>query len=207
MGAARFDFFPSSGSGFAHGNRIHWLCGEVSANLAAARVVFSTSSGSRFAHGNRIHWLCGKASANLAAARVVFSTSSGSGFAHGNRIHWLCGKASANLAAARVVFSNSSGPGFAHGNRIHWLSGQGDANIGAGGPRNSADCTGQADKETLYYEYQGGLIEMTKNQKRDILDAIENTILFIIFLLLTPVMVCWELAKDTNKKGRYRRRR
>ena len=71
---------------------------------------------------------------------------------------------------------------------------------------NSADCTGQADKETLYYEYQGGLIEMTKNQKRDILDAIENTILFIIFLLLTPVMVCWELAKDTNKKGRYRRR-
>ena len=48
---------------------------------------------------------------------------------------------------------------------------------------------------------------MTKNQKRDILDAIENTILFIIFLLLTPVMVCWELAKDTNKKGRYRQRR
>lgn len=48
---------------------------------------------------------------------------------------------------------------------------------------------------------------MTKNQKRDILDAIENTILFIIFLLLTPVMVCWELAKDTNKNGRLRRRR
>lgn len=45
---------------------------------------------------------------------------------------------------------------------------------------------------------------MTNKEKRDL---IENIILLIIFLLLLPVMVCWELAKDTNKKGRYRRRR
>jgi|GEM_PF-3468495 len=45
---------------------------------------------------------------------------------------------------------------------------------------------------------------MTDDQKRDL---IENIILLIIFLLLLPVMVCWELAKDTDKKGRYRRRR
>ena len=45
---------------------------------------------------------------------------------------------------------------------------------------------------------------MTDDQKRDL---IENIILLIIFLLLLPVMVCGELAKDTDKKGRYRRRR
>ena len=39
---------------------------------------------------------------------------------------------------------------------------------------------------------------MTNKEKRDL---IENIILLIIFLLLLPVMVCWELAKGTNKKG------
>lgn len=48
---------------------------------------------------------------------------------------------------------------------------------------------------------------MTKNQKRDILDVIENIILFIILLLLLPMIVCWEVMTNTDKKGRYRRRR
>ena len=89
-------FSISSGSGFALGNRIHWFCGEGSANFAAVRVAFSISSGSGFALGNRIHWPCGEASANLATAGVGFSISSGPGFALGNRIHWLSGEGSAN---------------------------------------------------------------------------------------------------------------
>ena len=48
---------------------------------------------------------------------------------------------------------------------------------------------------------------MTKNQKRDILYAIAYTILFIIFLLFLPVLLCWELAKDVDSTGRIRRRR
>ena len=80
-------FSISSGSGFALGNRIHWFCGEGSANFAAVRGAFSISSGPGFAPGNRIHWLSGEGSANLAAAMVAFPTSSGVGFALGNRIH------------------------------------------------------------------------------------------------------------------------
>ena len=40
---------------------------------------------------------------------------------------------------------------------------------------------------------------MTNKEKRDL---IENIILLIIFLLLLPVMVCWELAKGTNKPAK-----
>ena len=96
-------FSISSGSGFALGNRIHWFCGEGSANFAAAMVGFFISFGQWFALENRIHWLSGEGSANFAAVRVAFSISSGSGFALGNRIHWLSGEGSANLAAAMVA--------------------------------------------------------------------------------------------------------
>lgn len=45
---------------------------------------------------------------------------------------------------------------------------------------------------------------MTNKEKRDL---IENIILLIIFLLLLPVILCWELAKDVDENGRFRRRR
>ena len=42
---------------------------------------------------------------------------------------------------------------------------------------------------------------MTNKEKRDL---IENIILLIIFLLLLPMIVCWEVMTNTDKKGRYR---
>ena len=45
---------------------------------------------------------------------------------------------------------------------------------------------------------------MTNKEKRDL---IEYIILLIIFLLLLPMIVCREVMTNTDKKGRYRRRR
>ena len=71
--------------GFAHENRIHWLCGQPSAIRAGIRAAFSIFSGLGFAHENRILWLCGQPSANRAGTRAAFSIISGLGFAHENR--------------------------------------------------------------------------------------------------------------------------
>ena len=43
----------AGGLGFAHENRIHWLCGQPSANRAGIRAAFSIISGLGFAHENR----------------------------------------------------------------------------------------------------------------------------------------------------------
>ena len=150
-------FSLSSGSGFAHENRVHWLCGQTCANLPAPGPLFSLSSGSGFALGNRVRGLradvreppdlaaffaffrlrvrARKPSSLAFAGRRArtsrqgrFSLSSGSGFALENRVHWLCGQTCANLLGARSTFSLSSGSGFALENRVHWLCGQPCAN-------------------------------------------------------------------------------
>ena len=70
IAAGRAAFFLFSGPRFALENRIHWLCGQASANFAAGRAAFFLLSGPRFALENRIHWLCGQAGANRAAGRA-----------------------------------------------------------------------------------------------------------------------------------------
>ena len=45
--------WAAGGLGFAHENRIHWLCGKPGANRAGTRTAFSIISGLGFAHENR----------------------------------------------------------------------------------------------------------------------------------------------------------
>ena len=45
VAGARTAFSPSSGTGFALENRVHWLCGQASANRTGARATFSALSG------------------------------------------------------------------------------------------------------------------------------------------------------------------